>query len=261
MVYYHEDEADERGFPAKAFAAWKAWYDSTPDTPCIAICSTSQGDALCKGCGRSFEEVQHWPEMTPAEKRQWRRITLQGDAWRFNRYAERAAEGAKPEGRGPAAAGAQAPNIAIASLWVDMLREAGVDACLKRYFLGRRGPAAARPVPARGVARRRDAGGRGARDAARDAAPPQRRWTCACGEEVEGGFASAGSAASRCRPSRRAVATSSEPARLPPRPTRRTAAGCRPGWSPAAASSARPARPAPATPRSGCARPPACPTG
>jgi uncharacterized protein len=97
MVYYHEDEADEHGFPADAYAAWKAWYDTTPDTPCIAICSTSQGDDSCKGCGRSFEEVQLWPEMTPAAKRQtWRRITLQGDAWRFNRYAERAAEGQSP---------------------------------------------------------------------------------------------------------------------------------------------------------------------
>jgi len=94
MVFYHEDRADERGFPAEAYAAWKVWYDSTPDTPCIAICSTSQGDASCKGCGRSFEEVQRWPEMTPAEKRQtWRRITLESDAWRFNRYAERAVEG------------------------------------------------------------------------------------------------------------------------------------------------------------------------
>ena len=62
-----------------------------PDAPCIAICSTSQGDALCKGCGRSFEEVQHWPGMTPAQKRVvWRRITLDAKAWRFNRYAERA---------------------------------------------------------------------------------------------------------------------------------------------------------------------------
>ena len=31
--------------------------------------------------------------MSPAEKRVvWRRITLLGDAWRFNRYAERAIE-------------------------------------------------------------------------------------------------------------------------------------------------------------------------
>ena len=92
MVYHHEDEADERGFPAPAMAAWLAWYATTPDAPCIAICSTSQGDAWCKGCGRSFAEVQDWTRMSPAEKRQtWRRITQEGVAWRFNRYAERAA--------------------------------------------------------------------------------------------------------------------------------------------------------------------------
>jgi len=91
LIFYKEDEADERGFPQAAYQAWKTWYEFTPDTPCIAICSTSQGDAQCKGCGRSFEEVQRWPEMTPAEKRTtWRRITLHGDAWRFNRYSERA---------------------------------------------------------------------------------------------------------------------------------------------------------------------------
>lgn len=94
MVYWHEDEADEDSFPAKALQAWRTWYDSTPDTPCIAICSTSQGDDLCKGCGRTFDEVQFWPAMSPAEKRTvWRRITLEHTAWRFNRYAERAAEG------------------------------------------------------------------------------------------------------------------------------------------------------------------------
>ncbi|MFN3438361.1 MAG: DUF3717 domain-containing protein [Acidovorax sp.] len=94
MVYWHEDEADERSFPPEALAAWRVWYDSTPDTPCIAICSTSQGDDLCKGCGRTFDEVQFWPGMSPAEKRSvWRRITLEHSAWRFNRYAERAAEG------------------------------------------------------------------------------------------------------------------------------------------------------------------------
>jgi predicted Fe-S protein YdhL (DUF1289 family) len=77
--------------PAGACAAWLAWYASTPDAPCIAICSTSQGDAICKGCGRSFDEVQHWPAYSPAQKRSvWRRITMEGTAWRFNRYAERA---------------------------------------------------------------------------------------------------------------------------------------------------------------------------
>ncbi|KAB2899978.1 MAG: DUF3717 domain-containing protein [Burkholderiaceae bacterium] len=94
MVYAHETEADEWGFPAEAMAAWLAWYDTTPDTPCIAICSTSQGDDLCKGCGRTFEEVQHWPGMGPVDKRVvWHRITAEGTAWRFHRYAERAAEG------------------------------------------------------------------------------------------------------------------------------------------------------------------------
>jgi predicted Fe-S protein YdhL (DUF1289 family) len=93
MVYYHEAECDDASMPARARQAWLDWYASTPDAPCIAICSTSQGDAVCKGCGRSFDEVQHWPGYTPVEKRQvWRRITLQGTAWRFNRYAERARE-------------------------------------------------------------------------------------------------------------------------------------------------------------------------
>ncbi len=101
LVYYRETECDEDSMPAAAKAAWLAWYDTMPDAPCIAICSTSQGDELCKGCGRTFDEVQHWPVLTPAEKRAcWRRITLQGTAWRFNRYAERALDG----GRGAGAA-------------------------------------------------------------------------------------------------------------------------------------------------------------
>jgi uncharacterized protein len=93
LVYHRQTEADETTMPAAARQAWLAWFDTTPDTPCIAICSTSQGDAICKGCGRSFDEVQHWTAMGPAEKRVvWRRITIEGDAWRFNRYAERAIE-------------------------------------------------------------------------------------------------------------------------------------------------------------------------
>lgn len=103
LVFRREDTLDEAAMPAEAMQAWLAWYASTPDAPCIAICSTSQGDALCKGCGRTFEEVQHWPRMSPVHKREtWRRIIQEGTAWRFNRYAERArgAEGAT----GPAAA-------------------------------------------------------------------------------------------------------------------------------------------------------------
>lgn len=73
-----------------ALDAWLAWYATTPDSPCIAICSTAQGDPVCKGCGRSFDEVQAWPGLDPFQKRVvWQRITAEGSAWRFNRYAER----------------------------------------------------------------------------------------------------------------------------------------------------------------------------
>ena len=58
MVVHREDWVDEAGMPSAAWDAWLAWYDTTPDTPCIAICSTSQGDEMCKGCGRTFDEVQ-----------------------------------------------------------------------------------------------------------------------------------------------------------------------------------------------------------
>ena len=94
LVYYRESLADEHSMPARARDAWLAWYAHTPDAPCIAICSTAQGDALCKGCGRTEDEVQDWPVLRPGEKRAvWRRITMEGTAWRFNRYAERALPG------------------------------------------------------------------------------------------------------------------------------------------------------------------------
>ena len=83
-----------------ASAPMLAWYATTPDTPCIAICSTAQGDAVCKGCGRTEDEVQHWPAMSPFAKRAvWRRIAQEGTAWRFNRYAERAHDASPVSGR------------------------------------------------------------------------------------------------------------------------------------------------------------------
>lgn len=93
LALSHALTVDEAALTPLALAAWLVWYDSTPDTPCIAICSTSQGDEECKGCGRTFTEVQQWLEMSPVAKRDtWQRITGQGRAFRFNRYAERAAE-------------------------------------------------------------------------------------------------------------------------------------------------------------------------
>lgn len=94
MVCEHRHETGAQAMPEAAMQAWLQWFESTPDTPCIAICSTSQGDEMCKGCGRTFHEVQHWISMQPVEKRAtWRRITLEGTAWRFTTYTERAAEG------------------------------------------------------------------------------------------------------------------------------------------------------------------------
>lgn len=94
MVFHGQTEADAQRMPKAAHEAWLAWYQTTPDTPCIAICSTSQGDAVCKGCGRTEQEVQDWLVYTPYEKRAvWHRISQQGVALRFNRYAERATVG------------------------------------------------------------------------------------------------------------------------------------------------------------------------
>jgi hypothetical protein len=93
LAFERRHEIDPAALPEAAMQAWLAWFESTPDTPCLAICSTSQGDEVCKGCGRSFAEVQHWTGMQPVQKRAtWRRITQEGTAWRFNKYAERAAE-------------------------------------------------------------------------------------------------------------------------------------------------------------------------
>ena len=101
LVYRRSASIDETQMGTAAMAAWLDWYATTPDTPCIAICSTSQGDDWCKGCGRSFDEVQHWPALRPAQKRAtWQRIAREGTAWRFNRYAERAQENLNKTGSG-----------------------------------------------------------------------------------------------------------------------------------------------------------------
>jgi uncharacterized protein len=51
---------------------------SRPDTPCVAVCSTTFDD-VCRGCGRTVAEVANWVFMTEEEKeRVWVRITAEG---------------------------------------------------------------------------------------------------------------------------------------------------------------------------------------
>jgi len=83
----------------------------------------------------------------------------------------------------------QAPNIAIAALWVDALGQAGIQAVVQRYFLG----AAAGQLPPDQCVPEiwlvHDHQEAEARQFLRDLARvPQRRWHCQCGEMVEGGF-------------------------------------------------------------------------
>lgn len=84
---------------------------------------------------------------------------------------------------------ARAPNIAIAALWVDMLHEAGIAASMQRYYLS--GVAGDLPpdqcLPEVWVTH--DEQEARARELLDDLARlPQRRWSCPCGELVEGGF-------------------------------------------------------------------------
>jgi hypothetical protein len=83
----------------------------------------------------------------------------------------------------------RAPNIAICALWVDTLRQAGIDASMQRYYLG----SIAGDLPPDQclpevwlMHEEQEAAARALlRDLQR---VPQRRWQCGCGELVEGGF-------------------------------------------------------------------------
>jgi predicted Fe-S protein YdhL (DUF1289 family) len=49
-----------------------------PDTPCVAVCSTTF-DEICRGCGRTVVEVANWVVMDKTEKDVvWQRILSQG---------------------------------------------------------------------------------------------------------------------------------------------------------------------------------------
>lgn len=84
---------------------------------------------------------------------------------------------------------AQAPNLFIAALWVDLLRAEGLEASVQRQYLGSAAgelpPDQCRPEvwvadPAQ------EARAQALLDELRHM--PQQRWHCRCGETVEGGF-------------------------------------------------------------------------
>lgn len=48
---------------------------AAPDSPCIGYCSTSLGDSICAGCGRTREEVDGWILLDEAARAAvWERI-------------------------------------------------------------------------------------------------------------------------------------------------------------------------------------------
>jgi len=83
----------------------------------------------------------------------------------------------------------QAPNLAIATLWADALVTEGIAASVQRQYLG--SVAGELPpdqcLPEVWIHRPEQQGR--ARALLHDLLHvPQRRWLCACGEMVEGGF-------------------------------------------------------------------------
>lgn len=49
-----------------------------PDSPCVAVCSTTFDD-VCRGCGRTVAEVANWVFFTQEEKDAvWERILAEG---------------------------------------------------------------------------------------------------------------------------------------------------------------------------------------
>ena len=231
---------------------------ATPDTPCIAICSTSQGDDECKGCGRSFDEVQHWPAMTPGREA---RDLAPHHAWRTRPGASTA----MPSGRArrePASAATTPPAARLPQRRRRRSREPAMRRLAQAPNL--RSPrcgctrcaktASAPPCSASTSAR---AAGQLPPDqclpeiwieddAQFDAGAsallhdlqhrPQRRWHCACGELVEGGFEQCwqcGAMMPGAEP--RPAATSSAAARCRRCACRRPASARLPGPSPAAA--------------------------
>jgi hypothetical protein len=68
----------EDPLPASSSVRLVGALPQRPDTPCVAVCSTTF-DEICRGCGRTVVEVAHWVSMTAEQKEVvWQRILAQG---------------------------------------------------------------------------------------------------------------------------------------------------------------------------------------
>jgi predicted Fe-S protein YdhL (DUF1289 family) len=38
-------------------------------SPCVSVCEMDEARGLCRGCLRTLDEIGHWLEYSPAEKR------------------------------------------------------------------------------------------------------------------------------------------------------------------------------------------------
>lgn len=64
-----------------------------PCSPCIGYCSTSLGDTVCKGCGRTAMEVDQWLTLDEAQQQSiWERVNRM-DTIRNRRMASRRSTG------------------------------------------------------------------------------------------------------------------------------------------------------------------------
>lgn len=56
----------------------KKYSPPYPDTPCVAVCTTTFDD-VCRGCGRTVDEVAQWVCMSQEQKNVvWERILKEG---------------------------------------------------------------------------------------------------------------------------------------------------------------------------------------
>ena len=61
MVYRQATEWPEDELPSAARQAWLGWFDTTPDTPCIAICSTARAMTPARAAGAALTRCSTGP--------------------------------------------------------------------------------------------------------------------------------------------------------------------------------------------------------